>query len=80
MDAGMDCQDLVELVTAYLEGQLDEVTERRFRDHLAECEGCERYVEQMRETLRALGRLPADGLAPAARDRLLAAFQDWHRR
>lgn len=74
----LDCRGLVELVTSYLEGQLDPDTERRFVEHLAECEGCDRYVEQMRETLRALGRIPGDSLPTPARDRLLHAFRDWH--
>ncbi|HLZ38790.1 MAG TPA: zf-HC2 domain-containing protein, partial [Mycobacteriales bacterium] len=44
----IDCQDLVELVTEYLEGTLPPELRRRFEDHLALCEGCDTYVEQMR--------------------------------
>jgi anti-sigma factor RsiW len=73
----MNCDEFVELVTAYLDGALDPDTERRFVEHLAECDGCDRYVEQFRRTVDALGHLPAEGLAPEARDRLLAAFRDW---
>jgi anti-sigma factor RsiW len=75
----MDCNEFVELVTAYLEGQLDPATERRFVEHLAECDGCDRYLDQIRRTVRSLGHLPADGLDPAARDRLLVAFRNWPR-
>ena len=73
----MNCDEFVELVTAYLEGALDAATERRFVEHLAECDGCDRYLEQIRRTVEDLGHLPAAGLAPEARDRLLAAFRDW---
>jgi len=73
----MDCDEFVELVTAYLEGSLDPDTERRFVEHLAGCDGCDRYLEQIRRTIAALGHLPAVGLAPQARDRLLTAFRDW---
>jgi anti-sigma factor RsiW len=73
----MDCAELVELITAYLEGQLDPATERRFVAHLAECDGCDRYLDQIRWTIRALGHLPAQRLDGVARDRLLAAFRDW---
>jgi anti-sigma factor RsiW len=76
---GMDCNEFVELVTAYLEGQLDPDTQRRFVDHLAECDGCDRYLDQIRRTIGSLGHLPADDLDGQARDRLLAAFRDWHR-
>jgi anti-sigma factor RsiW len=74
----LDCDEFVELVTAYLEGQLEPETERRFVAHLAECEGCDRYLEQMRGTVRALGRLPAETLSEEAQERLLTAFRAWH--
>jgi anti-sigma factor RsiW len=49
-----------------------------FEAHLALCDGCDAYVDQMRQTLAALGRLPDESLSPQARDGLLAAFADWH--
>jgi anti-sigma factor RsiW len=74
----LSCDEFVELVTAYLEGALDAETERRFVAHLAECDGCDQYLSQMRAIRDALGELPADRLGGQARDRLLAAFRDWH--
>jgi len=73
----VNCDEFVELVTAYLEGALSAETEQRFVEHLAECDGCDRYLDQIRATVDALGRLPVQRLAPEARDRLLAAFRDW---
>jgi anti-sigma factor RsiW len=74
------CAQFVELVTAYLEGALDRGTEQRFVEHLAICDGCERYLEQIRQTIARLGRLPTeDSLSGEARDRLLAAFRAWPR-
>jgi anti-sigma factor RsiW len=73
----VNCDEFVELVTAYLEGALAPETERRFVEHLAECDGCDRYLDQIRTTVGALGHLPGQTLAPEARDRLLAAFRDW---
>jgi len=73
----LNCDEFVELVTAYLEGALDAETERRFVEHLAECDGCDRYLSQLRTTRDALGELPADSLSGQARDRLLAAFREW---
>jgi anti-sigma factor RsiW len=75
----VDCDTFVELVTAYLEGTLDPDTAQRFVAHLAECDGCDHYLEQMRVTVRALRRLPAESLSDPVRDRLLAAFRDWPR-
>ena len=47
----MTCAELVELVTAFLEGALDSETEQRFVEHLAICDGCETYLEKMRRTI-----------------------------
>ena len=77
---GLDCNQVVELVTDYLEGQLDAATARRVRDHLAECPGCDVYVEQIRQTVHALGRVPDDTLPAPVQAGLLAAFRDFHRR
>jgi anti-sigma factor RsiW len=71
------CRQMVELVSDYLEGKLDAPARERFDEHLAVCPDCQEYVEQVRETVRALGRLPEEALSPTARDELLRAFADW---
>jgi anti-sigma factor RsiW len=53
----MTCEDLVELVTDHLDTALDPGTERRLRDHLARCDGCERYLHQVRHTVGLLSGL-----------------------
>jgi anti-sigma factor RsiW len=77
MTGDMDCNELVELVTAYLDGSLDPQTRARFDVHLIECDGCENYLQQFRTTVDTLGRIGDDELDPAFRDRLLGAFRDW---
>jgi anti-sigma factor RsiW len=74
----MTCRQMVELVTAYLEGHLTPDDRARFEQHLAICDGCQAYLEEMRGTLQALGRLAEDRLSATGRDTLLAAFGDWH--
>jgi anti-sigma factor RsiW len=76
----LTCQELVELVTEYLENQLPVSTRQRFEAHLAQCSGCRAYLEQMRQTIRSMGRLPTESIEPEARDRLLELFRDWKRR
>jgi anti-sigma factor RsiW len=76
----MNCDEFVELVTRFLDGDLDAGTEARFVEHLAECEGCERYLGQFRTTIRELGELPAETLSADARNTLLNAFRNWHHR
>ena len=73
----MDCNELVELVTAYLDGALDPDASARFDMHLTECEGCENYLQQFRETVRTVGKIGNDELDPAFRSRLLEAFKDF---
>lgn len=71
----MNCEQFVEQVTAFLDGAMDPASERRFVDHLAECDGCGRYLDQVRATVRTLGDLPPENLPPEARESLLAAFR-----
>lgn len=73
----MDCNELVELVTAYLDGSLDAETRERFDLHLLECDGCENYLQQFRVTVRTLGSVSDEDIAPEFRDRLLNAFRNW---
>lgn len=75
----LNCDEFVELVTAFLEGALDRETGDRFLAHLAKCPGCERYLDQFRETIRRLGELPPHSLSTEARTQLLTAFRDWPR-
>ena len=75
----LPCRELVELVTDYLEDRLSPVDRARFEAHLTECEACRTYLEQFRETIRVLGRLPEESLSPEAREALLTAFRGWSR-
>ena len=74
----MPCQELVEVVTDYLDGALAEIDRRRFEAHLAECGACRDYLGQMRSTIQAVGRLDADTLPEETRQGLLEAFRGWH--
>ena len=71
------CQEVVELITDYLEGQLDETTRTELEAHLPLCEGCDEYLRQMRATIQALGHVPLDSLSETAQADLLAAFRDF---
>jgi predicted anti-sigma-YlaC factor YlaD len=53
------CQEVVELVTDYLEGALSPEDAARFEQHLSLCEGCEAYLDQMRVTIAMVGRIGA---------------------
>jgi anti-sigma factor RsiW len=74
----LNCNEFVELVTAFLDGALDAETEGRVLDHLTGCDGCDRYLDQMRQTIRALGLgdVSPERLPRETRDALLAAFRN----
>jgi len=71
------CREMVELVTDYLEGALSRRERRRFERHIAGCDGCTAYLDQMRQTLRVVGSLSEETIPGDARDALLHAFRDW---
>ncbi len=73
----LSCQELVELVTDYFEGALPSEEHARFEEHAGRCQGCGVYLEQMRATIRLLGRLPVDALPAGAERELLDAFRGW---
>jgi anti-sigma factor RsiW len=70
------CQEIVELVTDYLEGVLDADMRGEVEAHLKLCDGCDIYVEQIRATLRALGKVPVATLSETAQAELVGAFRD----
>jgi anti-sigma factor (TIGR02949 family) len=77
MRRSLNCNEVVELVTAYLDGALKRRERKAFERHLAKCEGCTNYVEQIRLTIETVGRVTADDLPPELREKLVAGFRDW---
>ncbi len=77
--AELTCQEIVELITEYLEGTLSSPDRESFERHLAVCDGCTAYLEQFRETIRLTGQLEEDDLTPHEREEFLAAFAEWRR-
>jgi anti-sigma factor RsiW len=70
------CQEVVELVTAYLDDALVPEERERFEEHLVFCDGCSTYLAQMRETVAIAGRVELR-LPPELEDSLLEAFRVW---
>ena len=68
------CRELVEIITDYLDGTMPQAERRRFEAHLDECPYCVIYLCQMRQTIRAIGELREESIAPDARAALLRPF------
>jgi anti-sigma factor RsiW len=70
----LSCQELVEVVTDYLEGRLDPLQTARVDHHLALCPPCVVYLEQIR-VLLALGDRSREAEVAGLVERLLPAFR-----
>ena len=79
MGEPLTCKEIVELVTEYLEGTLPAAVRSRMDEHLAGCEGCTNYLEQMRVTIRLTGALREQDLSARERADLLRLFGGWSR-
>ena len=73
------CQEIVEMLTDYLEGAMDAALRASFEAHLAGCPHCTHYLEQIRATIRVSGTIDAEDLSPEFRAGLLEAFRDFRR-
>jgi anti-sigma factor RsiW len=71
------CRELVELVTPYLEDVLPPQERAAIDLHLAACDSCRTYVEQMRQTIRAIGHVPREAITSRTREEVLAIFRAW---
>ena len=70
------CREFVELVTDYIDGVLPDQERRRFEAHLAECDGCDGYLEDTRRLVATLHATPQPPADPATREALLRAFRE----
>jgi len=76
---GLDCNEFVELVTAYLEGTLGADDRVNFEKHLSLCGSCRTYLEQMGLTLRATHALHEGDVPTGALETFRKAFRSWKR-
>lgn len=77
-DLRITCADAVELVTDYLDAALSESDRDDFETHLSLCEGCQVFVDQVRQTvtLTSQSRDTTIQLEPSNMDELLAALDE----
>jgi len=71
------CQQVVELVTDYLEETLSPADRSRFEEHLAACPHCAEYLAQIRETIRLAGQVTPEDLTPQMRTDLMDLYRRW---
>jgi predicted anti-sigma-YlaC factor YlaD len=76
-DHHVTCQEIVELVTEYLELSLDSETAALFEEHINFCDGCEAYLGQMRATIETVASIEPEEPPAATRERLINAFREF---
>jgi anti-sigma factor (TIGR02949 family) len=76
LDRELTCAEVVELITSYLDRRLSAADAERFEEHVAFCDGCSTYVEQMRATIGATGHVRGEDVPAELRDRLFATFRE----
>jgi len=76
-ERALTCHEIIELLSPYLEDGLSADDRRRVDEHLALCEGCATYLEQMRETIRLSGMVTEEQVPDDEKTALLDAFRDW---
>ena len=72
----ISCQEVVEVITDYLEGNLSPENVAIFEAHLGLCDGCRWYLDQMRITIATVGHIGDTEVPGELRDTVLAAFRN----
>ena len=75
----LTCRELTEVITDYLEGRMSFMDRVRFRAHIGLCRNCRAYLDQMKLTVRTIGKLPPEAIPPEVQTQLLERFRDWKR-
>jgi len=71
------CRDAVELVSDYLDGTLSRRQRRRLEKHLAGCDACTAYLDQMRATIAASGKVTPEDLPSDVLEGLVNLFRQY---
>lgn len=75
MNDDLTCQQVVQLVTDYLEGALPPADHERFERHLADCPDCDANLEQMRQTIALTRTLCVEDVPPRTMEVLIRAYR-----
>lgn len=73
----LNCKDITELLTEYLEGEMTLLDRMRVRTHLLMCPPCRRYADQLALTIASCGHLPEPEVDEGLEQALLETFRNW---
>lgn len=69
------CRQVVELLSDHLEGGLPAAVESRLTAHLAACDACDAYLDQLRRTIELCRDTGTEQLPAAVVEDLLGAYR-----
>jgi anti-sigma factor RsiW len=78
--ATLECREVVEVVSEFLDGALAAGDRARVEQHLLVCPPCTRYLAQMRSTVGSLGDLGAAREPVEVGQKLVELFRQWKRK
>jgi anti-sigma factor RsiW len=78
-EQALTCHEVIELLSNYIDGALSDDDRRRVDEHLALCDGCATYLDQLRESIRLSGMVSEEAVPAPEKTALLDAFRDWRR-
>ncbi len=70
------CREFVQLISDYLEGSLPDAERQRFEAHLAECDGCAGYLDDVARVIGSLNHATLPAPDPHTRETLTRAFRE----
>lgn len=73
----MKCREVVELMTAYLDGALSAADRAKFEEHISGCDGCRAYLAQLRIARMLMGRVADEPVPEPLKTELMNAFRSW---
>ena len=76
---GFTCREVVELATDYVDGAMTPAQATLFELHLNFCDGCDSFLDQIRQTSKLVGKVGEEAVPGELKDSLLAAFRGWER-
>lgn len=76
MDVRLDCEDVKQRASDYLDEALPPGAREPFEQHLATCVNCARYLQEIRQTIHRLGTLPREPMPDPMKELLLRALHN----
>jgi hypothetical protein len=76
----MNCDELVERVTDFLEDALGADDQARLDDHRHECYGCRNYLSEVHATLQLVSSLSGEQISDELESALLSQYRVWAER